>query len=238
MSPFFTTLSLWVGATLLVSLLSVEAHGSDDAAGGRHSKHEGGHRPSSNSSAAVSRTPLRPQPRQIRAARWQQDSAVFLGRFLTFVTIALVQSALVTLGDLYVLGTYAAEPTLFVLFGLFVVAVFMLMVYTLVSVFGNVGKAMAVILLVLQLGGSGGTFPIQVAPPFFRNIYPYLPFTYAISMMREAVGGVIWEVVYRDMQRLAIFVALFLAIGLVLKSPVNRLAHGMLERAKRGGLLH
>ncbi|WP_233516796.1 YhgE/Pip family protein, partial [Paenibacillus curdlanolyticus] len=237
MSPFFSTLSLWVGATLLVSLLSVEAHDAGGHGGSEHA--ESARNPSSSvSSLSAEPTPSRPRPRQVRAARWHEDSIVFLGRFLTFLTIALVQSALITIGDLYLLGTYAADHLMFILFGLFIVTVFMLMVYTLVSVFGNVGKAMAIILLVLQLGGSGGTFPIQVAPPFFRHIHPYLPFTYAISMMREAVGGVIWDVVYRDMQRLVIFVALFLVIGLVLKSPVNRLAKGMLERAKRGGLLH
>ena len=71
----------------------------------------------------------------------------------------------------------------------------MLIVYTLVSVFGNIGKAMAIVLLVLQVAASGGTFPIQVTPPFFQAINPFLPFTYAISMEREAVGRIIWDFV-------------------------------------------
>ncbi|WMT39070.1 YhgE/Pip domain-containing protein [Paenibacillus sp. D2_2] len=118
MSPFFTTLSLWVGGLLLVSMLTVEVHNK-----------------------TINGVPLR-------------SYHEYFGRFFTFLTLALLQSLFVTTGDLWILGTYAAEPLRFILFGLLISAVFMLMIYTLVSVFGNVGKAMAIVLLVLQLAGS------------------------------------------------------------------------------------
>ncbi|MNE39385.1 ABC-2 family transporter protein [compost metagenome] len=199
MSPFFTTLSLWVGGILLVSLLSVEVHG---LAEGTRSYHE------------------------------------YFGRYLTFLTIALFQSLIVTIGDLLLLKAYAADPVKFVLFGLFNSAVFMLMIYTFVSVFGNVGKAMAVVLLVLQLAGSGGTFPIQVTPPFFQAIYPYLPFTYAIGLMREAVGGSVRDIVMRDFIILLIYAGITLILGLGLKRFVNRITAKSVEKAKSGHLIH
>lgn len=199
MSPFFTTLSLWVGGILLVSLLTVQVHGLHE---GIKSYHE------------------------------------YFGRYLTFVTIALLQSLVVTAGDLLFLKAYAADPVKFVLFGLFNSAVFMLMIYTFVSVFGNVGKAMAVVLLVLQLAGSGGTFPIQVTPPFFQAIYPYLPFTYAISLMREAVGGSVRDIVLRDFIILLIYVGITLILGVGLKRFVNRLTAKSVEKAKSGHLIH
>ncbi|MBB6669847.1 YhgE/Pip domain-containing protein [Cohnella nanjingensis] len=199
MSPFFTTLSLWVGALLLVSLLTVEVH------------EEGA---------------------EYRS--WQ----VYFGRYLTFGTLAMLQSLCVTLGDIYLLGTYVLEKAWFVLFGMLLSAAFMLIVYTLVSVFGNVGKAMAIVLLVLQLAGAGGTFPIQVTPPFFQAIHPYLPFTYAISMMREAVGGILWDIVQRDLLRLAIYIAAALVVGLALKRVINRAAGGMVRKAHESGLIH
>ncbi|SDD13756.1 putative membrane protein [Paenibacillus sp. UNCCL117] len=199
MSPFFTTLSLWVGALLLVSLLTVEVH------------EEG-----------------------IRYKSYQ----VYLGRFLTFLTIALVQSLFVTLGDLYLLHTFVAEPGWFVGFGLLLSALFMLIVYTLVSVFGNVGKAMAIVLLVLQLAGSGGTFPVQLTPPFFQAIHPFLPFTYAIGLMREAVGGLIWDVAVRDLAILAVYAGLALLIGLGLKKWINASSAKLVHKAKESRIIH
>ncbi|MEI7027777.1 YhgE/Pip domain-containing protein [Paenibacillus sp. y28] len=199
MSPFFTTLSLWVGALLLVSLLSVEVH-----------------HPGSN----------------------YRSYQVYFGRYMTFATLAVLQSVLCTLGDIYLLGTFVAEKLWFVLFGMLLSAVFMLVVYTLVSVFGNVGKAMAIVLLVLQLAGSGGTFPIQLTPPFFQAVHPYLPFTYAISLMREAVGGMLWDIVLRDLLMMGMYVGLTLVIGLALKTWINQKSARLVEKAKESGLLH
>ncbi len=199
MSPFFTTLSLWVGALLLVSLLSVDVHSK----GNDYLSYQ-----------------------------------IYLGRYLTFLTIAIVQSLLVTLGDIWLLKAYVADPIWFVLFGILLSTLFMLIVYTLVSVFGNVGKAMAIVLLVLQLAGSGGTFPIQVTPPFFQAIHPFLPFTYAISMMREAVGGILWDIVVRDLIALAVFAAAALLLGLALKKWLNRYIFKMMEKAKQSKIIH
>ncbi|MBY0160287.1 YhgE/Pip domain-containing protein [Cytobacillus firmus] len=199
MSPFFTTLSLWVGALLLVSLLSVDVHDEE---------------------------------RSFRSIE------VYFGRYLTFLTIALFQALFVTLGDIYLLGTYVVNPGWFILFALLISCVFMLIVYTLVSVFGNVGKAMAIVLLVLQLAGAGGTFPIQMTPPFFQALHPYLPFTYAISMMREAVGGILWDIVIRDMLLMLVFAAIALVIGIALKKPINRASSGLIRKAKASKLIH
>ncbi|WP_027091330.1 YhgE/Pip domain-containing protein [Cohnella thermotolerans] len=199
MSPFFSTLSLWVGALLLVSMLSVEVH------------EEG-----------------------IRYPSYQ----VYFGRFLTFGTLAVLQSLAVTLGDIYILNVYVLEKGWFVLFGMLLSAVFMLIVYTLVSVFDNVGKAMAIVLLVLQLAGAGGTFPIQLTPPFFQAVHPFLPFTYAIGMMREAVGGILWDLVQEDVLVLLVFAWAALVVGLGLKWPINRLTAGLVAKARASRLIH
>ncbi|WP_152402467.1 YhgE/Pip domain-containing protein [Paenibacillus cellulositrophicus] len=201
MSPFFSTLALWVGATLLVSLVTTEVH--SPAAGSDYNSVQ-----------------------------------IYFGRFLTFLTLALLQSVLVTAGDMFLLGTYVVDKGWFILFGLVNSAVFMLIVYTLVSVFGNVGKALAIVLLVLQLAGSGGTFPIQTTPPFFRAIHPFLPFTYGISMMREAVGGMIWSVVRSDLLIMCVYVVITLVIGLALKGIINQLAAGLVKKAKESKLIH
>ena len=80
-----------------------------------------------------------------------------------------------------------------------------MMVYTLVATLHNVGKALAIIFMLLQLTGSGGTFPIQVTPPFFQTIHAMLPFTYAISGMREAIFGVVFHTLMKDIGILLVF---------------------------------
>ncbi|MBO0603399.1 YhgE/Pip family protein [Sporosarcina sp. E16_3] len=87
---------------------------------------------------------------------------VYIGKLMTFMSIGLLQTVIITVGDLLILGVEAQSPFLFILFGLFISIIFMLIVYTLVTLFGDVGKAMAIVMLVLQIAGSGGTYPIIV----------------------------------------------------------------------------
>ncbi|MGE7884259.1 YhgE/Pip family protein [Bacillus sp. NPDC094077] len=199
MSPFYTVLALWVGALLMVSLLTVEVHEE----GANYKSHE-----------------------------------IYFGRLLTFLTIGLSQAFIVSMGDIFLLGTYVVDKFWFVLFSLFIGGVFVCIVYSLVSIFGNVGKSMAIILLVLQVAGSGGTFPIQMTPAFFQAIYPFLPFTYAISAIRETVGGMLWDIVTRDLLVLSAFVVVMVVAALLLKTPINKSSEKFVENAKGSKIIH
>ncbi|CUB29732.1 YhgE/Pip domain-containing protein [Bacillus cereus] len=199
MSPFYTVLALWVGALLMVSLLTVEVHEE----GANYKSHE-----------------------------------IYFGRLLTFLTIGLSQAFIVSMGDIFLLGTYVVDKFWFVLFSLFIGGVFVCIVYSLVSIFGNVGKSMAIILLVLQVAGSGGTFPIQMTPKFFQAIYPFLPFTYAISAIRETVGGMLWDIVTRDLLVLSAFVVVMIVAALLLKTPINKSSEKFVENAKGSKIIH
>ncbi|MBJ8007073.1 MULTISPECIES: YhgE/Pip domain-containing protein [Bacillus] len=199
MSPFYTVLALWVGALLMVSLLTVEVHEE----GANYKSHE-----------------------------------IYFGRLLTFLTIGLSQAFIVSMGDIFLLGTYVVDKFWFVLFSLFIGGVFVCIVYSLVSIFGNVGKSMAIILLVLQVAGSGGTFPIQMTPPFFQALYPFLPFTYAISAIRETVGGMLWDIVTRDLLVLSAFVVIMVVAALLLKKPINKSSEKFVENAKGSKIIH
>lgn len=194
MTPFYSVLCLWVGTTLMVSMLSVDVHGA-------YSPHE-----------------------------------VYLGKLYLFVTIGIMQAAIAALGDLYLLKIYCVNHPVFFWGLIYAAIVFTILVYTLVSVFGNVGKVIAIILLVLQVAGSGGTFPIQLTPRFFQVINPYLPFTYAISMEREAIGGIVEDVLYRDIGVLSLYILGSLIIGLLLKKIVNKRVIKFSEKFKESGL--
>ncbi len=163
---------------------------------------------------------------------------IYFGKLLTFLSIGCVQALIVTLGDIFVLGVDIAEPFWFVLFGLIISIIFMLVVYTLVSVFGNIGKSMAIVLLVLQIAGGGGTYPVELLPNFFQAIHPFLPFSYAIDLMREAVGGIVWERVTRDILFLGLFGATAMMLGAFLKEPLSEKTKEFMRKSKESGLFH
>ncbi|REB07482.1 YhgE/Pip domain-containing protein [Sporosarcina sp. BI001-red] len=163
---------------------------------------------------------------------------VYFGRLLTFGLIGLLQMLIVVLGDLLLLDVHIREPFWFVVFGVIISIVFMSIVYTLVSVFGDVGKAMAIVMLVLQIAGSGGTYPVVLLPDFFGMINPFLPFTYAIDIMREAVGGIVWERVAKDLTFLACCSIAFILFGALLKERINKGTNKLLKKSKEAGIFH
>ena len=156
----------------------------------------------------------------------------YFGRGLLFVIISLFQTLIITLGDMYVLGTQANSPYRFVLYALLISLLFSSIIYTIVCILGNVGKAVCIVLLVLQLGSSGGTFPIQMTSEFFQALYPKVPFTYSIGLLREAVGGVYIPAVERDIKILFIYLIIVLVGGAILVSLKARSAKLSRERER------
>ena len=88
----------------------------------------------------------------------------YLGKLLSFLTYALIQALILTIGDKYIIGVQTVNTPLFILFGVLCSLTFCTIVFTLVSLFGNIGKGIAIILMVIQIAGSGGSYPIQVDP--------------------------------------------------------------------------
>ncbi|ASS93518.1 YhgE/Pip domain-containing protein [Peribacillus simplex] len=189
MSPFFTALSLWVGGTILISMLSV----------------------------GVSQKVYNPYQ-------------IYIGRYLIFFIIGVLQALSVSIGNIILIGVYVADKFEYILFSVLISTVFTLIVYTFVSVLGNVGKGISVVLMVLQISSSGGTFPIQVTPPFFQHINPFLPFTYAVGLLRESVGGITWSVAGKDIFILILFLIITLILGIILKKPLHARTQKMKDK--------
>ncbi len=137
----------------------------------------------------------------------------YFGRMLIFITFGLVQGLIICLGDLYFLKIQCYHPVMFIFAGLCASFVFTIFVYSLVAAWGDIGKAVAVILLVIQLGGCGGTFPIDVTPQFFRTINPYLPYTFVIDAFRECVCGTYGNNYWICLGKLFIYLAIGILIG-------------------------
>ncbi|MDD7362899.1 MAG: YhgE/Pip domain-containing protein [Firmicutes bacterium] len=152
----------------------------------------------------------------------------YFGRLALFLVVSLIQSTLIAMGDLYFLGIQCLHPFHFILLAWIAGMVFAVIMYTLTISFRNVGKAICVILMVLQVAGSGGTFPIDVTPSFFRKVHPFLPFVHSIRAMQETIAGFYGNVYWREILILQVYVLLSLLLGLVLRKPVIRV-NEMLE---------
>lgn len=136
----------------------------------------------------------------------------FGARMLTFLTMAIAQSLIVTLGNMFLLGVYVVNPVYSVLFAVLIALSFMMIVYVLAALFDNVGKGIAIIILVLSISGGGGNYPIQVSGKFFQMINPFLPFTHAVNLLRESAGGIYWP---NALHAILILVGIFIVVGIV-----------------------
>ncbi|MGN8981008.1 YhgE/Pip family protein [Enterococcus villorum] len=136
----------------------------------------------------------------------------FVARMLTFLTMAVSQSLIVTLGNIFLLGVDVHNPVYSVTFAVLIALAFMMIVYVLAALFDNVGKGLAIIILVLSISGGGGNYPIQVSGKFFQMINPFLPFTHAVNLLREAAGGIYWP---NATHAIWIMIGLFIGFGVI-----------------------
>lgn len=161
----------------------------------------------------------------------------YFGRLTFFLIIGFMQSSLVLLGDLFFIRIQCLHPWLFLLCGWFASLVFINIIFSLTAAFGDVGKAIAVLLMVIQVAGSGGTFPPQMLPKAFQAVYPFLPFVHAEKAMRCAIAGLYGADFWLAMGRLALFLVPSLLLGLLLRKPVVRLNHWIEEKIESTKLM-
>ena len=148
----------------------------------------------------------------------------YFGRYLTFVTTGLAQSTLLMAGLIVYVGIEPAHPFLLFMAGWVSSLVFHLICYTLVLSLSNAGKAVGVLILVLQVSAAGGAYPLQLLPGWAQAISPWLPATYSIRAMRAAVFGTYGWDFWRALGSLVLFVLPFLFLGLWLR---HRLHHAI-----------
>lgn len=164
------------------------------------------------------------------------SNEIYFGRLLTYITITMIQGLIIALGDLYLLKIYCLRPWLFIMSMLYITITFTIIIYSLVSVFGNIGKITAIVLMILQVAGSGGTFPVQLTSKFFIAINPFLPFSYAISLLRETIGGVTQSIFLRDIAVLGGIIVMMILISVLLKKYMNRLLGKFVHKFEEGDL--
>ena len=187
MTPFYTTLAIWIGGVVLAALVRATP-----------------------SAAALAETGC-------------SHAEAYLGRLALFCALGVAQAALIAGGDLAFLGVQCEHPVLFVLACLASSVVYVNLIFSLTASFGDVGKAVAVVLMVIQVAGSGGTFPPQMLPPAFQALYQWLPFVHSEGALRAAMFGLYGLDYWRELAVLLAYLVPALLLGLVVRRPVIRL---------------
>lgn len=149
----------------------------------------------------------------------------YFGRWMLYVVMGLIQSLIICVGDLLLLGVQCKSPAAFIFAGLFTSFVYVNIIYALSITFKHIGKAVSVILVIIQIPGSAGTYPIEMTPAFFQKLHPLLPFTYGINAMREAVAGIYGFHYAENLLCLAVYVPIALLIGVVVRPWLLNLNH-------------
>lgn len=201
MSPFYTTLAIWVGCLLMMAMIS----------------------------------PI--NEKGLEAYPEARLTPMYLSRLWLYQIVSMFQSAIIGLGDLLILHVDCRHPVLFVLLCILIGQIFTIFVFSLVFTFSAIGKAMAIIVLVLQIAASGGTFPIEMTPAFFQLIHPLLPFTYCIGAMREICFGVYWPSLLQDLVMMAILPIVSLAVVVVFGPALRRFVEFFEHSMKKSGLM-
>ena len=215
MAPLYTILALWVGSILMVVSLRSDVTDSNVADG-------------------------LPEGDPLRATLTAKPvglAAGYLGRYMIFGTIALAQATVVGLGDLYFLKVQHAHPLQFMGTLWLTAVVFSFLMYTLIATFGNAGKALGVLLLVLQISGAGGAFPLAILPSFFSSVSPFLPATHAIKALRASIAGYSGHEYADAMWFLASFILFAAFLGLALRPLLVRNNRRMAEKLEATKLL-
>ncbi|BAH06565.1 YhgE/Pip domain-containing protein [Clostridium kluyveri] len=160
----------------------------------------------------------------------------YLGKLLTFIALGAIQGIIVTLGDKFLLQVQMVNVFLMIMVALVSAITFTVIVYTLVSILGNFGRAISIIFLIVQIAGSGATYPIQLQLLIFRILQPLFPFTYSVSGFREAVAGPLISTVVLDFVVLILISIFFILIGLFLKEPLHNKIHKFQVKFKDSGI--
>ncbi len=202
MTPFYSSLALWVGGVVLVAVLNVDLTERDRKKLGK-----------------------------------TNSAQLFFGRYLMFFVISQIQGIIIALGDLFFLKTQAENPLMFVITCMISSFIYSLIIFSLTITFSVIGKALAVIILIMQVAGSGGTFPIEVLPGPFKAIAPFLPFKYGINALRETVAGMDWGGYWYNLGMLLLFIVPALLLGLLLRKPCINIIDFFNEKIEESDLV-
>ncbi|MDD7384920.1 MAG: YhgE/Pip domain-containing protein [Actinomycetaceae bacterium] len=227
MTPLFSVISLWIGALLVTAFLRTDV--------APNVARRFLLRAYSNEESPNVTAPSERDDQAHEASLTFTPTEQYLGRYMLFWAIGMAQSTLLVLGLIVFVDIQPVHPWLLLVAGWAISTVFTLIVFTLVVSLANAGKALAVVLLVLQISAPGGAYPLELLPQWFQSLSPWLPATYAINLMRSAIAGTYAGDYARNLGILLLFALANIVIGYVLHHGAARLVHsitGAIEKTK------
>lgn len=174
-----------------------------------------------------------PMPGLFRLRPWQR----FFGRYQLFFLIGMIQALVTGLGCIYYIGIQCPYPGLFLLACCVCSLNFTMMNYALVYALDNIGMAASVIIMVIQVAGSGGVYPIDVLPGIFQTLYKFMPFHYGMDMLRETIAGRYENVYWKNLAVMAAMCVLFAVLGMVLYYPARPLNRLIARSKEKSGIM-
>ena len=165
-------------------------------------------------------------------APWQG----YFGRWLLMMLLAILQATICCIGDL-LLKIQCVSPAAFILAGIIEAVVYVTLIYSLSIAFKHIGKALCVLLVILQIPGAAGLYPIEMMPGFFQAIHPWLPFTYGIAAMREAIGGFYGNFYLENLVKVSLFIVPAFVVGVVLRRHLLNINYLFDRRLAATGLM-
>lgn len=174
-----------------------------------------------------------PMPELFRLRPWQR----FFGRYQLFFLIGMIQALVTGLSCIYYIGIQCPYPGLFLLACCVCSLNFTMMNYALVYALDNIGMAASVIIMVIQVAGSGGVYPIDVLPGIFQTLYKFMPFHYGMDMLRETIAGRYENVYWKNLAVMAAMCVLFAVLGMVLYYPARPLNRLIARSKEKSGIM-
>jgi len=160
---------------------------------------------------------------------------MYSGKLLIYIVLSMLQACVTIIGA-YLLGVHVDNYPLFIFSSILVSVVFMILVYSVISAIGTVGKGAIVVLLVLQISATGGIYPIEIMHKFFQTLYPYMPMTYAIKLIREAQLGVVWSNYWPALAILLAIGIITVIVAVAIKEKADKPSKYFEEKLEESGL--
>lgn len=160
----------------------------------------------------------------------------YMGRFLFLSVFAALQGFATTVGDL-LLGVQTVNAAAFILTGVLTSLVDLSLIFSLSTAFLHVGKGVCVALIMLQIPGASGLYPIEMMPKFFRTLYPFFPFNYSIKALRETIGGFYDGHWAQNIGYLLLFTVIGFIIGLVIRPLMANTNRMFARQIREGGMI-
>ncbi|PHE94537.1 phage infection protein [Bacillus wiedmannii] len=138
----------------------------------------------------------------------------FISKFGVLLSVGIIQAVVADIILLFGLGVEVQSIPYFIIFSIVTSLAFIALIQCLVTAFGDAGRFIAIITLIIQLTTSAGTFPLELIPKFLQPFNAWLPMTYSVSGLKAVVSSGDFNFMWRNIGVLMIFIVV-LSLGTI-----------------------